>query len=220
MSDCRLYVISPPRIGDVDGFARDLDAVLGASNAAAFQLRLKGLADPETGEEPVADAAVWRAVAPQLLDVCRAHGAAFIVNDSIDFAAEFGADGVHLGQSDGAVKDARARLGDGAVIGVTCHASRHLAMQAGEAGADYVAFGAFYPTDTKTTHHRAEPEILTWWTEVFELPALAIGGVSVDNVQHLVRAGADFVAVSSGIWGHDSGPEAAARAFAKALTCE
>jgi thiamine-phosphate pyrophosphorylase len=102
-------------------------------------------------------------------------------------------------------------------IGVTCHDSRHLAMEAGEAGADYVAFGAFYPTTTKETMHRPEPSILSWWTTLFELPCVAIGGIRAENAAPLVAAGADFLAVSGAVWGHAGGPEAGVRAFAGVL---
>lgn len=217
MSHCALYVISPPIIPDASAFARDLDRVLAASGAQAFQLRLKGAPDPNTGIEAHAQDDEWRAAAPALFDVCRAHETAFLINDRVDIAAQFEADGVHVGQTDATVGEARAALGENAIIGVTCHASKHLAMEAGEAGADYVAFGAFFDTPTKRVEHRAELEILTWWTELFELPCVAIGGISVDNVQHVASAGADFAAVASGIWGFEHGPEAAGEAFARAL---
>ncbi len=217
MSDCRLYLISPPDVPDGAAFAQMLDRVLGAGDVAAFQLRLKGGVDVQTGEAQPADTAVWRAVAPAIAPVCAAHGVAFILNDRADLVSEFRADGVHLGQSDGDAREVRAMLGGDAIVGVTCHNSRHLAMEAGEAGADYVAFGAFFPTDTKAVKHHADVEILTWWRELFELPAVAIGGVSVDNAQQLARAGADFVAVSAGVWGFDMGPEAAVAAFTRTL---
>ncbi|HZF46752.1 MAG TPA: thiamine phosphate synthase, partial [Sphingomonadaceae bacterium] len=140
----------------------------------------------------------------------------FIVNDSISLAKRIKADGVHLGQSDGTVKEARDRLGREAQIGMTCHASRHLAMEAGEEGADYVAFGAFFPTTTKETEHRAEPELLAWWSALFEIPCVAIGGITPDNCDALIEAGADFLAVSGAVWNGDEA--AAVRAFAAKLT--
>ncbi|MDB5689651.1 MAG: thiE, partial [Sphingomonas bacterium] len=142
---------------------------------------------------------------------------AFIVNDSIGLAKRLGADGVHLGQEDGDPRDARAQLGAKAQIGVTCHDSRHLAMEAGEAGADYVAFGAFYPTTTKEVRHRADPSILGWWTTLFEPPCVAIGGITADNAAPLIAAGADFLAVSGAVWNHPDGPAAGVAAFAKVL---
>ncbi len=201
---CQLYLISPPVLDD--GFTERLTAALAAGPAAAFQLRLKGLDDH----------AVARAAEP-LQRICADHDVAFIVNDSAALAKRIGADGVHLGQGDGDPREARALLGPSVQIGVTCHDSRHLAMEAGEAGADYVAFGAFYPTVTKETRHRPDPSILSWWTTLFELPCVAIGGVTTENAAPLIKAGADFLAVSGGMWSHPRGPEAAAREFAALL---
>jgi thiamine-phosphate pyrophosphorylase len=187
---CQLYLISPLDVGGLfpDRLARALDA----GPVAAFQFRVKDL--------PEHDAA---RLAEPLQRVCAARDVAFIVNDSIALAKRLGADGVHLGQDDGSVADARARLGKAAQIGVTCHASRHLAMEAGEAGADYVAFGAFFPSATKDTKHVAEPELLQWWSRLFELPCVAIGGITAANCAPLVAAGADFLAVSNAVWGGD-----------------
>jgi len=199
---CRLYLISPPAI---DG---DFAAMLAAASdaapvVAAFQLRLKGIDEHRIAE-----------LARPLQAVCAARDIAFIVNDSIGLAKRLDADGVHLGQDDGDPREAREILGPKAQIGVTCHDSRHLAMQAGEAGADYVAFGAFYPTDTKETRHRPELSILGWWSTLFELPAVAIGGITPDNAAPLIAAGADFLAVSAGVWKDPDGPAAAVRKFA------
>jgi thiamine-phosphate pyrophosphorylase len=179
-----------PELGGAfpDRLARALDAGL----VAAFQFRVKGL-----------DEHAAAALAEPLQRICESSDVAFIVNDSISLAKRIGADGVHLGQSDGTVADARERLGREAQIGVTCHASRHLAMDAGEAGVDYVAFGAFFPTTTKLVEHRAEPELLTWWQGLFEVPCVAIGGITPDNARSLVEAGADFIAVSAAVWNHD-----------------
>ena len=155
-------------------------------------------------------------LAEPLQRVCADREVAFIVNDSVALAKRLGADGVHLGQEDGDPREARALLGPGAQIGVTCHDSRHLAMDAGEAGADYVAFGAFHPTTTKVVRHRPELSILSWWATLFELPSVAIGGVTPENCGVLAAAGADFVAASNAVWGGDE--VAAMRAFAEALT--
>jgi len=190
----QLYLISPLDVGGT--FPDRLIRALDAGDVAAFQFRVKGLDDHA--------AAV---LAEPLQRICADREVTFIVNDSIALAKRLGADGVHLGQDDGDVADARAQLGRGAQIGVTCHASRSLAMEAGEAGADYVAFGAFFPTTTKTVKHHAEPEILTWWQSIFELPCVAIGGITPANARPLVEAGADFIAVSGAVW---SGDEAAA----------
>lgn len=198
----QLYLISPLDVGGT--FPERLDRALGAGPVAAFQFRVKGI-----------DEHAAAALAKPLQAICAAHDVAFIVNDSISLAKRLGADGVHLGQSDGDVADARARLGRQAQIGVTCHASRHLAMEAGEAGADYVAFGAFFPSQTKATEHRPEPEILAWWSGLFELPVVAIGGIMPENCAPLVAAGADFLAVSHAVWGRDE--VEAVRAFAAAI---
>ena len=201
---CQLYLISPPAIEA--GFADRLAAALDAGPVAAFQLRLKGVAD-----EDIVSAA------KALMPICAAREVAFILNDRADLAARLGADGVHLGQGDGDPRAARMVLGPKAQIGVTCHDSRHLAMEAGEAGADYVAFGAFYPTETKATEHRPDPSILGWWTTVFELPCVAIGGITPSNAQPLIEAGADFLAVCGAVWGDPEGEAAAVRKFAALL---
>jgi len=156
-------------------------------------------------------------LAEPLQRICAEAGVAFIVNDSIGLARRLGADGVHLGQSDGDIREARALLGPSAQIGKTCHDSRHLAMEAGEAGADYVAFGAFYPTTTKPSNYRPDPAILSWWSAVFEIPCVAIGGITRDNARRLVDAGADFIAVCQAVWGKDD-PAAAVAAFADVLS--
>lgn len=201
--DCQLYLISPLEVGG--DFPARLERALDAGPVAAFQFRVKGLDEHEA----------VRLAAP-LQRICAERDVAFIVNDSISLAKRIKADGVHLGQSDGSVKEARERLGRDAQIGVTCHASRHLAMEAGEEGADYVAFGAFFPTTTKETEHRAEPEILTWWSALFELPCVAIGGITPENCDALIEAGADFLAVSGAVWNGDEA--AAVRAFAEKIT--
>ena len=199
---CQLYLISPL---DVSGaFPDRLARALDAGPVAAFQFRVKDMDDHAAAR-----------LAEPLQKICADRDVAFIVNDSISLAKRLGADGVHLGQKDGSAKEARDRLGRDAQIGVTCHDSRHLAMEAGEAGADYVAFGAFFPTTTKEVEHRAEPELLTWWSTLFELPCVAIGGITPQNCAPLVQAGADFLAVSGAVW---SGDEAeAVRAFNEAI---
>jgi thiamine-phosphate pyrophosphorylase len=202
---CQLYLISPPII-DSD-FVETLRAAFDGGPVAAFQLRLKGLDEDEIAR-----------LAGPLQKLCAEWEVAFIVNDSIALAKRLGADGVHLGQGDGDPKEARRILGPSAQIGVTCHNSRHLAMEAGEAGADYVAFGAFFPTTTKDVAHHADPEILTWWSSLMELPCVAIGGITADNAAPLVEAGADFLAVSGAVWTHPQGPGAGVAAFGKILT--
>jgi thiamine-phosphate pyrophosphorylase len=201
---CQLYLLSPESIDD--GFVVRLAAALDAGPVAAFQLRLKGIDDH----------AIARLAEP-LQQLCADRDVAFIVNDSIALAKRLGADGVHLGQDDGDAREAREVLGPNVQIGVTCHDSRHLAMEAGEAGADYVAFGAFYPTTTKRTEHRADPALLGWWTTVFEIPCVAIGGITPDNARPLIDAGADFLAVCGAVWNDPDGEAAAVRKFAAVL---
>jgi len=199
MRACRLYLITPPRIDDLAAFSATLDAALEAGDVAAVQIRLK--------ETDPAEAA--RVLTPLI----QAAGVAAIVNDDPKLAAAVGADGVHVGQSDAPYQAARAGVGPKGIVGVTCHASRHLAMTAAEAGADYVAFGAFFDTATKDAAHRASPEILEWWSEIFEIPSVAIGGITAANCAPLIRAGADYLAVSSGVWSHPRGPAAGVEAI-------
>ena len=203
---CALYLITPPAIPDLDVFAKVLGEALDAGVVAALQIRLKG----------VDDDAILAAVAA-LKPVAQARGVAVILNDRPDLAARSGCDGVHVGQSDASYAEARQIMGVDAMIGVTCHDSRELAMDAAEAGADYVAFGAFFPTATKETIHQPEIEILTIWQETVETPCVAIGGVTVETAPALARAGADFVAVSAGVWKHAAGPAEAVRAFMRVL---
>lgn len=196
---CKLYLISPQEVGG--SFPDRLKAALEPGLASAFQLRVKGV-----------DEHALAGLAEPLQRICADAGVAFIVNDNMALAKRLGADGVHLGQSDGEVREARDLLGPAAQIGKTCHDSRHFAMEAGEAGADYVAFGAFYPTTTKPSNYRPDRSILTWWSTVFEIPCVAIGGITPANAAPLVGAGADFLAVVQAVWGADD-PAAAVRAF-------
>jgi thiamine-phosphate pyrophosphorylase len=195
----KLYLISPQEVGG--SFPDRLKAALEPGLATAFQLRVKDVDEHELAR-----------LAGPLQRICADADVAFIVNDSMALAKRIGADGVHLGQSDGDVGEARALLGPSAQIGKTCHDSRHLAMEAGEAGADYVAFGAFYPTTTKPSDYRPDPSILSWWSALFEIPCVAIGGIKPDNAAPLVKAGADFLAVCQAVWGKDD-PAAAVKAF-------
>ncbi len=197
----RLYLITPPAF-ELAQFSRALTDALAGGDVAAVQLRLKDMSDAE----------VLR-IGAALKPIVQAAGAAFIVNDRPDLAKALDADGVHVGQSDATYAQARAALGPDKTVGVTAHNSRHLAMEAAEAGADYVAFGAFYPSGTKQPQHWAEPEILEIWSEISTTPCIAIGGITIDNAEPLVRAGADFLAVSAGVWNHAQGPRAAVAAF-------
>jgi thiamine-phosphate pyrophosphorylase len=196
---CQLYLISPQDVGGT--FPDRLRAALDGGPVAAFQLRVK-----DVGEHELAR------FAEPLQRLCADADVAFIVNDSVSLAKRLDADGVHLGQSDGDPREARSILGPSKQIGVTCHASRHLAMSAGEAGADYVAFGAFYDTTTKPSEHRPDPAILSWWASLFEIPCVAIGGITPANAPPLVTAGADFIAVCNAVWGEED-PGRAVAAF-------
>jgi thiamine-phosphate pyrophosphorylase len=201
---CQLYLISPLAVGG--DFPHRLSLALDAGPVAAFQLRVKNMDQHEAAR-----------LAEPLLAICREREVAFIVNDDMSLARRLGADGVHLGQGDGDPREARRMLGPEAQIGVTCHNSRHLAMEAAEAGADYVAFGAFFATATKQVEHVADPALLGWWSTVSEVPCVAIGGITANNCKPLVAAGADFLAVSAGIWAHPDGAAAAVRGFAEAM---
>jgi thiamine-phosphate pyrophosphorylase len=200
LSDCRLYLISPPKLSAAN-FLGPLQEALAGGDVASFQLRLKDVSDDEI-----------RRATDTLRPIVQAAGTAFILNDRPDLAAELGCDGVHIGQEDASYDQARAALPEG-IVGVTCHDSRHLAMEAAEAGADYVAFGAFFPTRTKEPKTRADIELLRWWGEMMVVPCVAIGGITVANAPVLVEAGADFLAVSAGVWEHGDGPREAVRQF-------
>jgi thiamine-phosphate pyrophosphorylase len=202
---CRLYLITPPVV-DLDAFGDDLVRALDTGDVACVQLRLKEADDDEI-----------RLAIERLLPLSRARDVAFIVNDRPDLAAEMGTDGCHVGQEDTTYEEARRLVGDDGIVGVTCHYSRHLAMEAAEAGADYVAFGAFFPTGTKAAKASAKPDILEWWSEIFEVPCVAIGGITIQNCGRLVTAGADFLAVVAAVWNHEKGPDAAVRAFNEAI---
>ena len=202
---CRLYLITPPAL-ELPAFAADLEAALAGGDVACVQLRLKDVPD-----EAVIAAA--RVLAP----ICHAADVALILNDRPDLARAVEADGAHVGQQDMAYAEARRILGPDRIVGVTAHDSRHLAIAAAEAGADYVAFGAFFPTATKAATARADLDLLRWWAETIEVPCVAIGGITVENCPDLVRAGADFLAVSAGVWHHAAGPKAAVAAFNEAI---
>ncbi len=199
---CRLYLITPPRIENPFEWVRILEDALDGGDVACLQIRLKGLDDD----------AVARVV-DVLRPAAQRRGTAVLLNDKPELAFETGCDGVHIGQGDAGYAEARKAVGADGIVGITCHDSRHLAMEAGEAGADYVAFGAFFPTDTKEAPTRADPELLVWWSELFTIPCVAIGGITTENCQPLIDAGADFLAVSGGVWNHPQGPAAAVKAF-------
>ncbi len=233
MSDCLLYLISPPQIIDLATYQtqclRVIEAAAKSQKIGAFQLRLKNIGSALTSETSerltdfAASADEIKRISEVLIPIFQDAKICFILNDDAKLAAEIGADGVHLGQEDGDIKAARELLGDDAVIGITCHASRHLAMEAGEAGADYVAFGAFYPTTSKSEQALKHwgvpnPEIIRWWTDLIEVPCVAIGGITPQNAQILVQNGADFVAAISSVWAHPISPEEAIKEFMTVLS--
>jgi thiamine-phosphate pyrophosphorylase len=202
---CRLYLITPPRF-EPEPFADRLGEALEAGDVACVQLRLK-----DAGDDAV------RRASERLMPVCHAHDVAFLVNDRPDLAAELGADGVHIGAEDIDYETARRMVGADRIVGVSCYGSRHQAMEAGEKGADYVAFGAFFPTETKAPRAQPSVEILRWWSELTVVPCVAIGGITPENCAPLVEAGADFLAAVSAIWEREDGPGGAVRAFNEAI---
>ena len=207
---CRLYLISPPKF-ELRIFAEQLEQALSAGDVGAFQLRLKESTDKEI-----------LAACKILLPICKAHDVAFILNDRANLALIAEVDGVHLGQDDGSIADARRLLGEDAVIGATCHASGHMAMEAGDAGADYVAFGAFFETTSKSMekqekYGRPDLALLSWWATYTVLPCVAIGGLTPQNCRPLVAAGADFIAAISAVWQHPEGAKTAVREFNDAI---
>jgi thiamine-phosphate pyrophosphorylase len=197
---CRLYLITPPRLDDLAAFGRVLAHALDAGDVAALQIRLKDVPDE-----------VIAAAVDALAPIAQARGVAVILNDRPDLAASLGCDGVHVGQEDTPLAEARRIVGKDAMVGVTCHDSLHLAMEAAEGGADYVAFGAFFPTTTKDASTRAEPELLAGWQADMLIPCVAIGGITVDTAREIAAAGADFIAVSAGVWSYGDGPAAAVK---------
>ena len=197
---CQLYLITPPVIDDIDAFAVKLNEALGAGPVACLQIRLKDIEDLPLIH--VADA---------IVPIAHKHGTSVLINDRPDIVEACRADGAHIGQDDMDYFSSRELLGEDAIIGVTCHNSKELAFKAAMAGANYVAFGAFFDTPTKSPKTRAELEILTWWHEAVEIPSVAIGGINVSNAAQVIQAGADFIAISSGVWSHPDGPASAVR---------
>jgi len=200
---CQLYLITPPKL-DLSRFPDTLSRTLDAGRVACLQLRMK-----ETPEDDV------RRAIDVLRPIAQSRGVAFVLNDDPHLAAELGCDGVHIGQQDTPYAEARQIMGPNATIGVTCHDSRHLAMEAAEQGADYVAFGAFFPTTTKAAKAQPDPEILNWWSQDMTIPVVAIGGITVENCVPLISAGTDFLAVVAGVWDYPEGPDEAVIAFNK-----
>lgn len=202
---CRLYLLTPPKL-DPRPFADLLAAALDGGDVAAVQLRLKDATEDD-----------WRRAIDALRPVAQSRDVAFLLNDSAELVRETGCDGAHVGQEDMPAREARRLMGPDLTLGVTCKDSRELAMQAGEDGADYVAFGAFFPSGTKDVARFIDPEILRWWSEMMELPCCAIGGITAENCVPLVQAGADFLAVVGAVWNHPEGPAAGVRAMNAAI---
>lgn len=202
---CRLYLVTPPALEPAT-FRDKLAAALDGGDVACVQLRLKDASDDDI-----------RRACDGLRPVTQERGAAFLMNDRPDLAAATGCDGVHVGQEDVSYAEARQAVGNDRIVGVTCHDSRHLAIEAAERGADYVAFGAFFATGTKQPKTRAEPELLRWWSEMMTVPCVAIGGITVENCGPLIEAGADFLAVVAGVWDYPAGPAVAVRDFNQAI---
>lgn len=204
---CRLYLITPPAF-EIEPFAGSLSRALDAGDVACVQLRLKG---PDTLDDSI------KRAAERLLPICQKRDVAFVINDRPDLALSVGADGAHVGSDDMGYHEARALLQDDRIVGVSCYDSRHLAIEAGEAGADYVAFGAFFPSYSKTPKTRAETSLLEWWHGTTTVPSVAIGGITAENCEPLVKAGADFLAVIGGVWHHPEGPAAGVKSINAAI---
>ena len=209
MEGCQIYLITPPQIPEMKAFCQDLEKALSAAPVACLQIRLK-----EMNGGPMDNSAIIQA-AKAIKPICHEHGTLVLMNDNPELAKEVGADGVHIGQNDMDYFLSRELLGGDAIIGITCHNSKELAFKAASAGADYVAFGAFFETQTKAAKYRAEMEILKWWQEAVEIPSVAIGGITVSNARQIIEAGADFIAVSSGVFSHPDGSAFAISRFSQ-----
>jgi len=209
MEHCRLYLISPSSFAP-EAFVENLEQALTGGDVAAFQLRMKNVEKREITK-----------TAKLLLPICRAKNVAFIINDYPEIALETGADGVHIGNDpelpEGFISSLRKKTGENFIIGISCYDSRHLAMTAAEHGADYVAFGAFFPTKTKISPGKPKPEILEWWSTYTNVPCTAIGGINPENCGGLVKTGADFIAVVSYVWDHPMGPKVAVKEINSAI---
>lgn len=200
-----LYLLTPPKI-DLAVFPDLLKSVLDTGAIDCLQLRLKDVSDDEI-----------RKAIDVILPLCSDRDIPLILNDRPDIAKKSGVDGVHVGEEDASYAEARAIMGEEHIVGVSCYDSRHRAMELGEKGADYVAFGAFYPTQTKEAKTSVTPEIIEIWTTFTTVPCVAIGGITADNLGSIVEAGADFIAVTGGVWSHPDGPQAGAKAIKAAI---
>ena len=199
-NDCQIYLLTPPTIDDLDAFAAAFEAVISAAPVACLQIRLKDAPDARIEE-----------IVEKLAPIAHVQQTLILINDNADIAAKCGADGVHLGQQDMKINLAKQLISDDAIVGITCHNSKDLAFEACIAGADYVAFGSFFKSETKPDASPADLELLTWWNETMEIPCVAIGGITTDNAREVIKAGANYIAVSSGVWNHKDGPEEAVK---------
>ncbi|HHL43312.1 MAG TPA: thiamine phosphate synthase [Hellea balneolensis] len=197
---CQIYLITPPSIGDIQAFSRILQTTLAAAPIACLQIRIK-----DRAPEDIIN------LATEIVPICHAHETLVIMNDDPHLVAPCQADGVHLGQSDMDIKNAQQLLEDDAIIGITCHNSTSLAIEAAMSDADYVAFGSFFESATKPEARPADLEILQWWRHTTIIPSVAIGGITVDNAEAIIKAGADYIALSSGVWDYAKGPAEAVK---------
>jgi thiamine-phosphate pyrophosphorylase len=202
---CRLYILTPERL-DLRTFPDLLAQALDAGEVAAVQLRLK-----------TPDDDVWKRAIDALRPVCQSRAVAFLLNDRVDLVGPAGCDGAHVGQEDMPAGEARRLMGLDRMLGVTCKSSHELARRAVADGADYVAFGAFFPSTSKQVTNLANPEILSSWAQRSSVPSCAIGGITAANLTPLVRAGANLLAVIGGVWSHAEGPAAGVRAINAAI---
>ncbi len=191
----QIYLISPPKI-DLPSFSSNLELALKTKKVPVFQMRLKGYLDSEIIE-----------IGKKLLKICHQNNTLFILNDRLDLALNIGADGVHLGDSDGNVSQSRKLSPKNFIIGSSCYDSKHLAVEAVEAGADYVSFGTFFPSKTKNSKGQPNPEILQWCDEILDVRSVAIGGITASNCKALVQSKADLIAVVSYVWDNEKGVE-------------
>ncbi len=207
----KLYLISPPRF-ELSDFRKELELAFKGGEIPVFQLRMKSESKEGALTEPADNNEIKKAVR-ELKGLCNDNNCLFILNDEVSLAAELNCDGVHVGVDDMSVVDARKIMGEGKFIGASCYASVDKAFTAGEQGTDYVAFGVFYDTQTKAAKGRAKPELIEFWSKYTVLPSVAIGGIKINNAKPIIDAGADFIAVVTGVWDHEKGADSAVKEF-------
>jgi thiamine-phosphate pyrophosphorylase len=199
----QIYLISPPKI-ELLNFSKRLEKALKTNLVPVFQLRLKEYSNFELTQ-----------IAKEIKKICDNNNCLFLLNDSLEIALNVGANGVHLGVEDGSILSARKNSPENFLIGASCYDSRHLAMKAGEQGADYLSFGAFFESKTKKSRGNPGLEILEWSNEILNLPTVAIGGITTDNCAPLVKSGVDFLSVISYVWNYPEGEKAALMKLSK-----